>query len=482
MTQRPLPRLTKGASSVSPTGARAASPPRAAVSRHGEATPGARASRHGDGGARPPNTRREHLHRHLHRTAPPAPLSRRLRRVVTRDDGGEMNLSQDAKAAAMRVLLHNIHGPFGELPRAAAWGYPEPYTRDLTISALGMLVTGEEELRKAVRSTLVALACAQTERGHIPSLAHDPKDCGASDTTPLFLIAVALYREAAGEPDFLCEATRKAIFWMEFQSPDDAVMVTQQPTSDWRDEMWVWGYGLYVNSLLFESLRLHGQKERATALGALMNRRGPRETIGVERIHEGMRSPNLPHYSLCMYKMYRSERFDLLGNSLAVLFGIADRKQANDMIDWIEERCAELRDAGALQGGLPPCLFPFVEPGDADWMPRYEEFNRVGTYHNGGVWPFVCGFYVAALVAAGRTELARVRFAELTDMVRRSRNEQLSFGFNEWHTPQDGRPHGEDWQTWSAAMYLYAASCIETGQTPFFHRDDEPTIPVRDAR
>lgn len=50
MTQRPLPRLTKGASSVSPTGARAASPPRAAVSRHGEATPGARAPRHGDGG------------------------------------------------------------------------------------------------------------------------------------------------------------------------------------------------------------------------------------------------------------------------------------------------------------------------------------------------------------------------------------------------------------------------------------------------
>ncbi len=27
---------------------------------------------------------------------------------------------------------------------------------------------------------------------------------------------------------------------------------------------------------------------------------------------------------------------------------------------------------------------------------------------------------------------------------------------------------GQDWQTWSAAMYLYAAQCVETRTTPFF--------------
>jgi hypothetical protein len=27
---------------------------------------------------------------------------------------------------------------------------------------------------------------------------------------------------------------------------------------------------------------------------------------------------------------------------------------------------------------------------------------------------------------------------------------------------------GEDWQTWSAAMYLYAAACVEQRKTPFF--------------
>ena len=27
---------------------------------------------------------------------------------------------------------------------------------------------------------------------------------------------------------------------------------------------------------------------------------------------------------------------------------------------------------------------------------------------------------------------------------------------------------GQDWQTWSAAMYLYAASCVEKESTLFF--------------
>ena len=61
----------------------------------------------------------------------------------------------------------------------------------------------------------------QTERGHIPSLAHDPCDVGASDTTPLFLLALAFYRQATGEADFLEAAARKAMTWMEYQSPGD---------------------------------------------------------------------------------------------------------------------------------------------------------------------------------------------------------------------------------------------------------------------
>ena len=63
-----------------------------------------------------------------------------------------------AKEAALQILLHNAQGPFQGLPRTAGWGYPEPYTRDLMISSLGFLATGNQQLADALERTLIALA------------------------------------------------------------------------------------------------------------------------------------------------------------------------------------------------------------------------------------------------------------------------------------------------------------------------------------
>jgi hypothetical protein len=80
----------------------------------------------------------------------------------------------------------------------------------------------------------------------------------------------------------------------------------------------------------------------------------------------------------------------------------------------------------------------------------------------------VCGFYVAALVAAGRQQLAEKRLLALATLVKPSRVADVEFGFNEWIRAQDGTPQGQDWQTWSAAMYLYAYECVRSKRTPFF--------------
>jgi len=97
-----------------------------------------------------------------------------------------------------------------------------------------------------------------------------------------------------------------------------------------------------------------------------------------------------------------------------------------------------------------------------------EKYNQPGEYHNGGIWPFICGFYVAALVAAGRLHLAKKRLLDLTKLVRPAREKTVEFGFNEWIRARDGGVQGQDWQTWSAAMYLYAAEAVELGNTPYF--------------
>jgi len=156
------------------------------------------------------------------------------------DDKSRIAIEQ-AKEAALDILLHNAQGQFQGLPRTAGWGYPEPYTRDLMISALGFLATGNKNLADALERTLLALANNQSVHGHIPSLAHDPANRGSSDSTPLFLFGLALYRISTNQPQFLHEEAEKALRWMQYQSPDDRVMVAQLPTSDWRDEQYVMG-------------------------------------------------------------------------------------------------------------------------------------------------------------------------------------------------------------------------------------------------
>lgn len=390
----------------------------------------------------------------------------------------QSNAIAEAKSAAVEVLLHNARGPYHGLPRTAGWGYPEPYTRDLMIAGLGILVSGNEQLISRLRRVLEVLAKNQSSLGHIPSLAHDPEDRGASDTTPLFLLTLGCFRKATGEADFLDEASGRAMRWMDYQSPDDRVIVAQLPTSDWRDEQWVAGYGLYVNTVVYSYLQLFNQHEKASQLRKLMTRFTITSKVKHRHVHEGLKLLRKPYYALWSYKVYGSERFDLLGNSLAVLSGIATLTRARAMVSWIERECGVLRQHGKLALDMPPNFFPYIHPEDPDWRPRYARYNRPGEYHNGGVWPFVCGFYVAALVAAGGHRLARKRLQDLTKLVRPAREKPVAFGFNEWFRAQDGTPCGQDWQTWSAAMYLYAATCVEQGRTPFFSEIRNATCTV----
>lgn len=375
---------------------------------------------------------------------------------------------EEAKKAAIEVLLHNARGPYGSLPRTAGWGYPEPYTRDLLISSLGIFVSGNERLLKTLRRVLVTLAKNQSQLGLIPSLVHDPEERATSDTTPLFILAVGLFRKFTGEEDFLEEAVRKAMLWVEYQSPSDRVIVAQLPTSDWRDEQWVLGFSLYVNTIVYSYLRLYGQFKRASLLEQMMDRFTISGGVLHRHVHEGLVLRHKPYFATWSYKIYSDERFDLLGNSLAILSGLAHLSRAKQIVSWVEYECQALREQGQLALNLPPNFFPYIRPQNPDWYPRYWKFNRPGEYLNGGVWPFVCGFYIAAIVATGRFRLAEEKLIALTELVRPSREPNVGFGFNEWFRAQDGSPRGEDWQTWSAALYLYAAISVEQRKTPFF--------------
>lgn len=375
---------------------------------------------------------------------------------------------KETQKAAIEVLLHNAHGSYRGLPRTAGWGYPEPYTRDLMFSVFGIGVSENQKLIESMRKVLETLSKNQTKRGHIPSLISDREDRGSSDTTPLFLLCAAIFRKITGEEDFLQNAISKALVWMEYQSPADRYLVAQQPTSDWRDEQWVIGYGLYVNTIVYSCLRLLGQHGRAELMLKEMRKFTITGGVQPRHVREGLAIKHKPYFALWSYKIHNSERFDLLGNSLAILSGIASPSRAEEMITWIEKECSELKRRNELAVDLPPNFFPFIKPEDTDWRSRYQIYNMPGEYHNGGIWPFICAFYIAALVAAKKHTLAMAKLVALTRCIKISSTGRVDFGFNEWLKAQNGKPMGQEWQTWSAALYLYAVKCVEEKRTPFF--------------
>jgi len=360
---------------------------------------------------------------------------------------------KSAENAAREVLRNNFHANGEGLPRTAAWGYPEPYTRDLLISTPGVLASGDRKLIAKIRRVLETLGKNQSLHGLIPGLVDVPADLGSSDTTPLFLIGLEIYRNFVAEKDFLGRAEKKACDWLVYQSPIGNGIVAQLPTSDWRDEQWVFGYGLYVNCLVYLSLKLRRQI-RSDGVKAFINHR--------------LSIKGEPYYALYTYKMHKSKRFDLLGNSLAIISGVANGNRGRDIMQWTDDQCELLNRIGGLQGNLPPVLFPYIERGDDDWRKRYEKFNLPGEYHNGGIWPFTIGYYIVALIKLGLVSQAESQLTRLAGLVHKSVDPDLDYGFNEWYKAPTGEPKGQDWQTWSAAAFIYAAECLKRRKVLYF--------------
>jgi GH15 family glucan-1,4-alpha-glucosidase len=145
------------------------------------------------------------------------------------------------------------------------------------------------------------------------------------------------------------------------------------------------------------------------------------------------------------------EWFDSFGNLLAILAGVADERQTGIILDFIARHAM---DQWPLRS-----LTPAVLPGDPDWRDYYGTLNAPHCYHNGGVWPFLGGFYVAALVHTGRDGAeALLRLAKLN----------AAGEFNEWHHGVSGEPMGVCDQAWSAGMYLFACECVKQGRVPLY--------------
>ena len=98
---------------------------------------------------------------------------------------------------------------------------------------------------------------------------------------------------------------------------------------------------------------------------------------------------------------------------------------------------------------------------------RNNNLNIPEQYHNGGIWPFVGGFYIAALVKAGRMDQAMQQLEKLAEVNHLGIDGEWEF--NEWCHGRTGKPMGYPHQAWSAGMYTFAYHCVETETVPILN-------------
>ena len=89
------------------------------------------------------------------------------------------------------------------------------------------------------------------------------------------------------------------------------------------------------------------------------------------------------------------------------------------------------------------------------YMQRHRQ-NLPYQYHNGGIWPFVGGFWVL-LQAKLRMQRQARRDLERLALV----NSLGDWGFNEWFHGKTGKAMGMAGQSWNAATYLMAHRALQ---------------------
>jgi len=353
------------------------------------------------------------------------------------------------------------------------------------IALLGGCLVNDPQITSALAASLATLKRHQTRAGCIPN--HVDTETGKpnfrayADAGLWYVIGTSIL-----QPDL--PSVRRVLSWYACQDVDQTGLISIQEASDWQDSFCTRGKGLYVNCLYVIALRKGAAmaaaagarheadryRERADVVRNAINRylwyRGDGEMVrhvshsfSTDNLHADSlgRQRWIPrkrilvdqHYYL-PYVSFREvgEWFDCLGNFLAVLSGVADDDQQQQILDFVQHHGLAVHPASAI--------YPAVSPGDPDWRDYYRALNLPNRYHNGGIWPFIGGFYVAALVKAGR-------YGEAESALGRLARLNLHGCFNEWHDGENAAPMGVQEQAWSAGMYLYAMECVATGRVPF---------------
>ncbi|MBI2023641.1 hypothetical protein HYT01_03720 [Candidatus Giovannonibacteria bacterium] len=397
---------------------------------------------------------------------------------------GIKNIVEETKLNAVKVLEASAK-PEGFHASGLPGGYEALWARDSMITSLGGCLVGTK-FKKTFQKSLELLGKNQSELGQIPNAVgsynidrRSDVTFNSIDSTLWYLIGNFVYSGAYGDKSLLQKNAKnilKALDWLRFQDPNEDKLLVQQPTMDWQDAFpHKYGRAINTEALYYAVLTFFRDKKTAIRVKRVVN--------GETEKYLSLYDKKLGYYLPWVWKNHdivREEEywFDSLGNLLAVVTGLAAPDISKKILDYIEKN--------KINRPYPvKAIWPPIKKGDKEWKDYFSTSDARTPYEylNGGIWPMVGAFYVAALVKVKKYKKAEAELEKLAEANKLlggdAAEEQIKkaglsagevFGFHEWLHGKTGRPMGQSnpYQAWSAGAYLYAYECVKKKKVLFF--------------
>ena len=341
---------------------------------------------------------------------------------------------------------------------AAYPGYDMVFARDSMIMSLGASLI-DNKFKETFKNSLITLANNQSKLGQIPNAVDKYSkrkghvDFKSIDSTLWFIIGEFFYKESYKDSS-LFKAHKKnierAITWLSYQDGGEDGMPEQLPTTDWQD-CFPHRYGHIINTqaLYYKTLSLLKKKKEMVILKEAVNENKGNK-LWDENFYLPWRWKNHNKYK------ERGGWFDSLGNLLAIIYNLADEKKSNKILDYIKKE--KINEPFPIKAIYPP-----IRKDTKDWQDYFLdcEAGKPNHYLNGGIWTYIGGFYVCALVKMKKFKEAEEQLEKLAIA-----NMQNNGNFAEWlHgiTGKIGKTEAgiESFQGWNAAMYIAAYESVK---------------------
>lgn len=386
---------------------------------------------------------------------------------------------------------------------AAIAGYtPYLHARDVMISGMGCLLAGEEDIKIAFRKSLEIVSRFQKDTGQIPTTVRiEEKKPFAEflneDVNQWYILGHYFYFQTTRDKDFLLKhfpSIEKTIFWLRCQDVDNCNLLETREGGNWMD------FFPQQHNVLFDNVLWYAALIAASRMAEACNKKeiSKRYKTASKDIRKKInlvfwidRDAPLKDYSIfkdCSRKLWRYQRvigdigfktfylpflsfsdaadyFDTFGNLLAILTSVTDGEKSfrGEKADLILNY---IRDVGVDKPYPVKSIHPPVSPGDKWWRDYLRQGILPYQYTNGAIWPFIGGFYVAALVKCGRIKEAEKQLEQLA--LTNKLGCKHIWEFNEFLHGLTGNPMGPHHMLWNAAMYVYAYHVVKNGKVIYF--------------